>query len=192
MSNVIHLERKKCLNLWRHQVINGYAEMLFLPDHAITLTFIFLHASCLICNYIFIICFSFLSFFLGGGGAVNIIIICWFSNYSWEIYEILATYWFYYEWLSVVKRCESVNTMASFLWWIVGFYWVVSGGDTLLRDAPRLYWYALTTLECPLFISICYMLYYFEIRARAHTHTHIYSFPFLLLPSCKVGRGRSL
>lgn len=33
--------------------------------------------------------------------------------------------------------------MASFLWWIVGFYWVVSGGDVLLRDAPRLYWYAL-------------------------------------------------
>ena len=64
--------------------------------------------------------------------------------------------------------------MASFLWWIVGFYWVVSGGDALLRDAPRLYWYALTTLECPLFISICYMLYYFEMRARAHT----YSFPF--------------
>lgn len=78
--------------------------------------------------------------------------------------------------------------MASFLWWIVGFYWVVSGGDLLLRDAPRLYWYALTTLECPLFISICYILYYFETRA----HTHIYSFPFLLLPSCKVGRGRSL
>ena len=131
-----------------------------------------------------------LFFFFGGGGGV--LISFWFSNYSWEIYEILATYWFYYEWLSVVKRCESVNTMASFLWWIVGFYWVVSGGDTLLRDAPRLYWYALTTLECPLFISICYMLYYFEIRARAHTHTHIYSFPFLLLPSCKVGRGRSL
>ena len=45
---------------------NGYAEMLFLSDHAITLTFIFLHASCLICNYIFIICFSF--FFGGVGG----------------------------------------------------------------------------------------------------------------------------
>ena len=42
---------------------------------------------------------------------------------------------------SVTKRCESVNTMASFLWWIVGFYWVVSGGDILLQNAPRLYWY---------------------------------------------------
>ena len=32
--------------------------------------------------------------------------------------------------------------MASFLWWIVGFYWVVSGGELLLVDAPRLYWCA--------------------------------------------------
>ncbi|KAL2904646.1 E3 ubiquitin protein ligase RIE1 [Bienertia sinuspersici] len=39
---------------------------------------------------------------------------------------------------SFSKRCESVNTMASFLWWIVGFYWVVSGGEQLLQDAPRL------------------------------------------------------
>ena len=71
--------------------------------------------------------------------------------------------------------------MASFLWWIVGFYWVVSGGDTLLRDAPRLYWYALTTLECPLFISICYMLYYFEMRARAHTHIVFLFFTFTFM-----------
>ncbi|CAO2828541.1 unnamed protein product [Amaranthus hypochondriacus] len=41
---------------------------------------------------------------------------------------------------SFSKRCESVNTMASFLWWIVGFYWVVSGGEQLSQDAPRLYW----------------------------------------------------
>lgn len=31
--------------------------------------------------------------------------------------------------------------MASFLWWIVGFYWIVSGGNVLLHDAPHLYWY---------------------------------------------------
>ncbi|KAK6146725.1 hypothetical protein DH2020_020594 [Rehmannia glutinosa] len=41
-----------------------------------------------------------------------------------------------------IKRCESVNTMVSFLWWIVGFYWVVAGGEVLLRGAPRLYWRA--------------------------------------------------
>ncbi|KAK6921599.1 Zinc finger, RING-type [Dillenia turbinata] len=39
---------------------------------------------------------------------------------------------------SAIKRCESINTMASFLWWIVGFYWVVSGGEYLLLHAPRL------------------------------------------------------
>ncbi|GMP59343.1 hypothetical protein CsSME_00022652 [Camellia sinensis var. sinensis] len=44
---------------------------------------------------------------------------------------------------SWTTRCESVNTMASFLWWIVGFYWVVSGGNILLHNAPRLYWYVL-------------------------------------------------
>ncbi|KAE8710307.1 E3 ubiquitin protein ligase RIE1 [Hibiscus syriacus] len=40
---------------------------------------------------------------------------------------------------NATKRCESVNTMALFIWWIVGFYWVVSGGDILLQSAPRLY-----------------------------------------------------
>ncbi|KAK6122424.1 hypothetical protein DH2020_043866 [Rehmannia glutinosa] len=43
-------------------------------------------------------------------------------------------------WVCGIKRCESVNTMVSFLWWIVGFYWVVAGGEVLLRGAPRLYW----------------------------------------------------
>lgn len=34
-----------------------------------------------------------------------------------------------------------MNTMISFLWWIIGFYWVVSGGEVLEVGAPRLYWY---------------------------------------------------
>ncbi|XP_044489789.1 E3 ubiquitin protein ligase RIE1-like [Mangifera indica] len=55
---------------------------------------------------------------------------------------------------SVTKRCESINTMASFLWWIVGFYWVVSGGDVLLRDAPRLYWLAVVFLAFDVFFAI--------------------------------------
>jgi hypothetical protein len=96
---------------------------------------------------------------------------------------MLASYQFYSEWLSVVKRCESVNTMASFLWWIVGFYWVVSGGDILLRDAPRLYWYASTTLECPLFISYLTTLFLLNKKKNhtilflytvLHTYIHIY------------------
>ncbi|OMO93982.1 Zinc finger, RING-type [Corchorus olitorius] len=55
---------------------------------------------------------------------------------------------------SVTKRCESVNTMASFIWWIVGFYWVVSGGDILLQNAPRLYWLAVVFLAFDVFFAI--------------------------------------
>ncbi|KAK7251651.1 hypothetical protein RIF29_35027 [Crotalaria pallida] len=52
------------------------------------------------------------------------------------------------------KRCESLNTMVSFLWWMVGFYWVVSGGDILLQDAPRLYWLAVVFLAFDVFFAI--------------------------------------
>ncbi|XP_065855515.1 E3 ubiquitin protein ligase RIE1-like isoform X2 [Euphorbia lathyris] len=55
---------------------------------------------------------------------------------------------------SITKRCESVNTMASFLWWIVGFYWVVSGGDVLLQNAPHLYWLAVVFLAFDVFFAI--------------------------------------
>ncbi|OVA12166.1 zinc finger protein [Macleaya cordata] len=55
---------------------------------------------------------------------------------------------------SVAKRCESINTMASFLWWIVGFYWVVSGGEILLQNAPRLYWLAVVFLAFDVFFAI--------------------------------------
>lgn len=55
---------------------------------------------------------------------------------------------------SRVKRCESVNTMASFIWWIVGFYWVVSGGETLLASAPRLYWLAVVFLAFDVIFAI--------------------------------------
>ncbi|KAL1556521.1 E3 ubiquitin protein ligase RIE1-like [Salvia divinorum] len=55
---------------------------------------------------------------------------------------------------SSVKRCESINTMASFLWWIVGFYWVVSGGEILLENAPRLYWLAVVFLAFDVIFAI--------------------------------------
>ncbi|KAL6577512.1 hypothetical protein OROMI_009840 [Orobanche minor] len=55
---------------------------------------------------------------------------------------------------SRVKRCESVNTMVSFVWWIVGFYWIVSGGETLLESAPRLYWLAVVFLAFDVIFAI--------------------------------------
>uniref|UniRef100_A0A804QKY2 Uncharacterized protein n=1 Tax=Zea mays TaxID=4577 RepID=A0A804QKY2_MAIZE len=43
---------------------------------------------------------------------------------------------------SYTGRCETMNTLISFLWWIIGFYWIFSGGEVLKHGAPRLYWYA--------------------------------------------------
>jgi hypothetical protein len=40
--------------------------------------------------------------------------------------------------------------MISFLWWIIGFYWVVSGGEVLEHGAPRLYWYVIFSIYCKL------------------------------------------
>ncbi|KAI3976467.1 hypothetical protein MKX01_008325 [Papaver californicum] len=55
---------------------------------------------------------------------------------------------------SVAKRCESLNTIASFMWWIAGFYWVVSGGEELLQNAPLLYWLAVVFLAFDVFFAI--------------------------------------
>ncbi|KAG7032558.1 E3 ubiquitin protein ligase RIE1, partial [Cucurbita argyrosperma subsp. argyrosperma] len=40
----------------------------------------------------------------------------------------------------VAKRCETVNTLVSLIWWLLGFYWVMAGGNLLLQNAPSLYW----------------------------------------------------
>ncbi|XP_051145020.1 E3 ubiquitin protein ligase RIE1 [Andrographis paniculata] len=55
---------------------------------------------------------------------------------------------------SQVKRCESINTMVSFIWWIVGFYWVITGGEILLRSAPRLYWLTVVFLAFDVIFAI--------------------------------------
>lgn len=44
---------------------------------------------------------------------------------------------------SVAKHLESANTMFSFIWWIIGFYWVSAGGQALAQDSPQLYWFVL-------------------------------------------------
>lgn len=41
----------------------------------------------------------------------------------------------------MIRHLESANTMFSFIWWIIGFYWVSAGGEDLIRNAPQLYWY---------------------------------------------------
>ncbi|PWA85666.1 zinc finger, RING/FYVE/PHD-type [Artemisia annua] len=57
---------------------------------------------------------------------------------------------------SVAKHLESANTMFSFIWWIVGFYWVSSGGQHLTQNAPQLYWLCITFLAFDVFfVVIC-------------------------------------
>ncbi|CAK9134451.1 unnamed protein product [Ilex paraguariensis] len=57
---------------------------------------------------------------------------------------------------SVAKHLESANTMFSFIWWIIGFYWVSAGGPNLTRDSPQLYWLCITFLAFDVFfVVIC-------------------------------------
>ncbi|XP_071700828.1 E3 ubiquitin-protein ligase At1g63170-like [Rutidosis leptorrhynchoides] len=57
---------------------------------------------------------------------------------------------------SVAKHLESANTMFSFIWWIVGFYWVSSGGQHITQNAPQLYWLCITFLAFDVFfVVIC-------------------------------------
>ncbi|KFK33397.1 hypothetical protein AALP_AA5G007500 [Arabis alpina] len=55
---------------------------------------------------------------------------------------------------SFAKRCESINTVISFIWWIIGFYWVLEGGDKLLGEAPNLYWLSVIFLAIDVFFAI--------------------------------------
>lgn len=57
---------------------------------------------------------------------------------------------------SVAKNLESANTMFSFLWWIVGFYWITASGETLISCSPQLYWLCVTFLAFDVvFVMIC-------------------------------------
>lgn len=60
---------------------------------------------------------------------------------------------------SYAKRLESANTMFSFVWWIVGFYWITAGGQALVQQAPRLYWLCVVFLAFDvLFVVFCVAL----------------------------------
>jgi len=61
----------------------------------------------------------------------------WFEWLSLLGCLIIIIFWYG----SVAKHLESANTMFSFIWWIIGFYWVSSAGEALADAAPKLYWY---------------------------------------------------
>ncbi|KAK9276985.1 hypothetical protein L1049_006524 [Liquidambar formosana] len=55
---------------------------------------------------------------------------------------------------SVAKHLESANTMFSFIWWIIGFYWVSAGGQALAHDSPQLYWLCIIFLAFDVFFVV--------------------------------------
>ncbi|XP_057477627.1 E3 ubiquitin-protein ligase At1g12760-like [Actinidia eriantha] len=60
---------------------------------------------------------------------------------------------------SVAKHLESGNTMFSFIWWIMGFYWLSAGGQALAKESPLLYWTSIIFLAFDvLFIVFCVAL----------------------------------
>ncbi|XP_051123217.1 E3 ubiquitin-protein ligase At1g63170-like [Andrographis paniculata] len=58
--------------------------------------------------------------------------------------------------ISVAKHLESANAMFSFIWWIIGFYWVSAGGPNIMNKSPQLYWLCITFLAFDVFfVVIC-------------------------------------
>jgi hypothetical protein len=44
--------------------------------------------------------------------------------------------------------------MFSFVWWIVGFYWITAGGQALPTEAPHLYWLCMVFLAFDVFFVV--------------------------------------
>ncbi|KAH9622718.1 hypothetical protein KSS87_007859 [Heliosperma pusillum] len=55
---------------------------------------------------------------------------------------------------SVAYKCDSLNMMASFVWGIVGLYWVKSGGKLLKQNAPLLYRLTMAYQACDLIFEM--------------------------------------
>ncbi|KAL4344509.1 hypothetical protein HN51_062663 [Arachis hypogaea] len=55
---------------------------------------------------------------------------------------------------SMPKHLESANTMFSFIWWVVGFYWVSASGQDLAQEAPLLYWLCIVFLGFDVFFVV--------------------------------------
>ncbi|KAM0058688.1 putative transcription factor C2H2 family [Helianthus debilis subsp. tardiflorus] len=63
---------------------------------------------------------------------------------------------------SYTKKCENLNTMVSFVWWLTGFYWMVYGGEILLSTLTVVFlafdvFFAIfcVTLACLIGIPLC-------------------------------------
>ncbi|KAH7659531.1 hypothetical protein IHE45_16G036700 [Dioscorea alata] len=69
---------------------------------------------------------------------------------------------------SIAKHLESANTMFSFIWWIIGFYWVSAGGQALTRF-PLFSWH----LMCSLLYSVSHLLVLSELLFVAVYHASL-------------------
>ncbi|CAK9173064.1 unnamed protein product [Ilex paraguariensis] len=60
---------------------------------------------------------------------------------------------------TVANRLEFSNTVFSFIWWLLGFYWVSAAGPALAQYSPHLYWLCLILLAFDVaFIFFCVAL----------------------------------
>ncbi|KAG0450441.1 hypothetical protein HPP92_026761 [Vanilla planifolia] len=62
---------------------------------------------------------------------------------------------------SLAKLYESLSTMVAFIWWIVGFYWLTSGGEVLAQHSPRLYRLAAVFLAFDVCFAILFVVLVF-------------------------------
>lgn len=92
------------------------------------------------CDYILPVFTFFISHFCSCFAALKLVVLCILFN-TLISHLVLFSDWSYMYCCSVAKHLESANTMFSFIWWIIGFYWVSAGGQVLTHDAPQLYWY---------------------------------------------------
>ncbi|ESW27548.1 hypothetical protein PHAVU_003G211600 [Phaseolus vulgaris] len=56
--------------------------------------------------------------------------------------------------ISMAKHLESANTMFSFIWWVVGFYWISADNEGLVQDSPLLYWLCIAFLGFDVFFVV--------------------------------------
>ncbi|CAN6836439.1 unnamed protein product [Brassica oleracea] len=57
---------------------------------------------------------------------------------------------------SLANHLESTNAIFSFVWWIIGFYWVSAGSEELAQSSPHLYWLCVAFLAFDvIFLVLC-------------------------------------
>ncbi|VVB03496.1 unnamed protein product [Arabis nemorensis] len=57
---------------------------------------------------------------------------------------------------SLAKHLESTNAIFSFVWWIIGFYWITADSEELAQSSPQLYWLCVAFLAFDvIFVVLC-------------------------------------